>query len=209
MAPGKLVRKICGEKLFFILAYYYREYFMDTKGLIHALPIIKKDALILDVGGGDGALLNILFKQFPEVSITMIDTADEIGGGLESKYKKNIKIYPKRLLQEYNGPLPDYILIIDVIHHIPVNDREDFFKHLAIYIKKGVHVIIKDIEPGSFKAKLAFWTDYYISGDKKTAQISKMNIIDQIEIHSGKLIVEDTSVFVKDKPNFCFKIAKV
>ncbi len=204
---GKLTRKILPTKVFFFIAHYYREFFLDTQGLINSLPEFPKESTILDIGGGDGALLNKIFKRFPDIEIIMIDTASNIGSAINAKYLNRIQIYPKTSIQKFTGKSPDYIIIFDVLHHIPPQYRLSFFKSLAKFLKNGSIVIIKDAEPGGIRSKLAFLADYYISGDKTVAQISKKEIFEYFDKTNTPINISETSVFENDAPNYCIIIS--
>ena len=63
MTIGKLARKLLGNKIFSIIARYYRAIFVDLEKVCRSFPEIEDNAHILDVGGGDGELINILLSK--------------------------------------------------------------------------------------------------------------------------------------------------
>jgi hypothetical protein len=58
--------------------------------------------------------------------------------------------------------------LVDVAHHISLQIRPQFFASLAATAGRiGCRsIVIKDILPGGLRAKLAIWSDWYITGDR-------------------------------------------
>lgn len=206
ISPGKIARKIFGPKLFFIMAYHYREFFLNTKNLINCLPEIPAGSTILDIGGGDGALLNTLFDRFPDISISMVDTAEQIGQAVESQYKNKVALYPQTMIQSYAEPAHDYIFVFDVLHHVKMNERDDFLDALMSLVTSGSVLIIKDVEPKGLKAFLGWWADRYISGDPHVHQISEQSVRDYIALSKPEFVVTSLDVYKNDAPNYCLTV---
>ncbi|MCX6164084.1 MAG: class I SAM-dependent methyltransferase [Ignavibacteriae bacterium] len=208
MSIGKAIRKILGKKLFLVVGKLYKAYFFNLKHFIETFPDIKPDSVFLDIGGGEGDPINYIMKKFPETNVIMLDIADEMGGFLDKKIKEKVKIYPNTSVKKYceiNQPKPNYILIMDVLHHISKVKRKEFFDDIKSLLNGNkCQIIIKDNEPGYFKTKLGYWADVYISGDKNTSLVSKDELINLMKSEFGNVKYYETNLFEINKPNYSF-----
>ena len=208
MKIGKIARKILG-KYFYIVGRMYRSIFVDLREVSHSIsPYIPQGAMIVDVGGGDGELLNHLLSLRHDISVKMIDRSMSIGGSLKKKYLTRVELYPGISMGEFTNTVQqkfDVILISDVIHHIPNEERREFFSELRTMVgdKNEIRIIIKDIEPGYFRASLSRIADRYISGDKNVSLIGCTDISNMMsEAFGNSIAIEETNLFRLDKPNF-------
>lgn len=216
MNIGKFVRKIFG-KSFYFYGNLFRSFFVDMhKVAVSTLPFIPENAKIIDIGGGDGELLNILLSLRPDISINMIDTASNIGGAIVKKYVDKVKLFPNTSINDFakvSQSLFDVVLISDVIHHIPKMERKIFFNNLYSMVKtKGdINIIIKDIEPGSFISLMSYLADRYISGDNNVSLICCKSLKGFMKDAFGDLLsVGEVSICQVDKTNYIqvFKIRR-
>jgi hypothetical protein len=99
----------------------------------------------------------------------------------------------------------DVILISDVLHHVPVEARKEFFRELRALAggRNEMRIIIKDIEPGSLRASLSRMADRYISGDKNVTLIGRVDLSRMVSDAFGNAVeVTETNLFTIDKPNY-------
>ena len=65
-----------------------------------------------------------------------------------------------------------------------------------------LRIIVKDVEPGSWRALLGLWADRYITGDRNVSLISR-DRLERLFIEAlGPLRREDTGLFETDRPNY-------
>jgi SAM-dependent methyltransferase len=107
-----------------------------------------------DVGCGSGQFL-LLLSEFAqpsylygiEISPKLINNAQHLFSNLQgSNYffsEYDGKNFPGKL-----GEM-DTIFLIDVLHHVPKKSQEDFIKALALTMKQGAKLILKDINARS------------------------------------------------------------
>jgi hypothetical protein len=162
---------------------------------------------VLDIGGGDGQPLNYLLALRPDLVITTIDPAPVVGHWIDERFAGQVTCLPHTRLDEYlsrDGSNPDAILISDVLHHIPVSVRARFLGSVAVLLERVPHlrIIIKDVEPGYWRARLGYWSDLYITGDRQVSLISREGVARLLEDSLGPLHQEDTGLFKVDKPNY-------
>lgn len=114
---------------------------------------IQEEANIIDLGCGKGLLLNYIanFNSYTGVDLN-------INPRRSSNKIKFIKAdclaYLDNNLSKYNT-----FLVIDLIHHIPVDTQFIFLKKLISSLKSGDILIIKDINPRNFIYK--FWNSFH------------------------------------------------
>jgi 2-polyprenyl-3-methyl-5-hydroxy-6-metoxy-1,4-benzoquinol methylase len=211
MSIGKLMRKILGVKLFSIISNYYRSIFVDlgkvAQFLSNEIPV---NAHILDIGGGDGQVVNNLMAIRNDVTVTICDLSMNVGNSISKKFRSRVNLLPGTSIDQYiemNLRKPDCIIISDVLHHIPLSDRTEFFKGLKELINKAkTLLLIKEVEPGGFISRLGYLSDRYISGDKKVSLISKVEIISTCEKIFGKITATETALFIENSPNYLLSI---
>jgi 2-polyprenyl-3-methyl-5-hydroxy-6-metoxy-1,4-benzoquinol methylase len=208
MTIGKLFRKLLGPRYFKSAGKVYRSIFVDLKKVAQSFPEMKSGSHLLDIGGGDGELINYLKKLFPDIKIYMIDIANSIGISIDKKYIDEIMLLPStsinKFYENHTAEVPEinFILISDVIHHIVPKDRKQFFFDLSRLIKQETVVVFKDIEPGYFISKLSYLADKYISGDKTVELTSKNEIIKLMKENFPEIYVYETNLIQKNHPNF-------
>ena len=121
------------------------------------IPLIKKvqpGEKVGDVGCGSGQFL-LLLSEFAQPSYLFgIEISKKLirqcPGSLQEFSGQNY------LFSEYDGKnFPaalhdmDTIFLIDVLHHVPKKRHVDFIKELALTMKPGARLILKDINAGS------------------------------------------------------------
>ncbi|MGI9584982.1 MAG: methyltransferase domain-containing protein [Acidimicrobiia bacterium] len=175
MSPGSIARRVLGERLFSIVGDAYRSVFVDFDRVRRHLPDFQDGATIVDIGGGDGAFLNVLLSGRPDIAVTIVDIAPNIGGSLESEFRDQVTLVPGTSLDEYAAERtdrPDWILISDVVHHIPVGERARFLESVANFIGDAdCSIVVKEVQPSTPRARLAWFADRYVSGDQNVVFI--------------------------------------
>lgn len=98
----------------------------------------------------------------------------------------------------------DVILIADVMHHIPESARREFLDRVGVLLERfpDLRIIVKDVEPGHWRAMLGVWSDRYVTGDKHVSLISRDGVTRLFEEVLGPLRREDTDLFERDVPNY-------
>ncbi len=168
---------------------------------------MPRDAHLLDVGGGDGQPLNHLLSVRPDLTITTLDPAPVVGQWIDPRYDRQVKRLPRTSLTEFVAcahPQPDVILIADVLHHIPKAVRRKFLDSVGVLLDRvpNLRVIVKDVEPGHWRALLGLWSDRYVTGDRNVSLISRDEVTRLFEEVLGPFHREDTDLFKEDLPNY-------
>lgn len=174
---GARVRKLAG-RWEVPLCKAYRRLFVDLDVMAEAIASkVPHNAHVLDVGGGDGAMIDAVLRRRPDLRATMLDLRPAIGQFLSDQVRDRVELLPGVALTDYHGKMADVVLTSDVLHHIPVNGRQVFLNQANALVRPGGKLIIKDVEPGSPRAWLGWMADRYISGDKDVSLISSSDLI--------------------------------
>jgi hypothetical protein len=208
MALGSAIRTVLGPRKARRAGQLYRAIFVDLAKVGAALAsAIPCDAHLLDVGGGDGQPLNHLLALRPDLMITTLDPAPVVGQWIERRFDGRVKRLPCTSLADYvsrNLADPDAILIADVMHHIPQTARLAFLASVKVLLERvlTLRIIVKDVEPGHWRASLGLWSDRYVTGDRNVSLVSIDSMKHLFEEALGPLRREDTNLFKTDSPNY-------
>ena len=208
MALGPTVRRLLGPRLAYVASRHYRSIFVDLSALADAIsPWMPPNARLLDVGGGDGEALNHLLDRRPDIQVTTLDTTQVVGQYIATHFEAQVIRLPETRLEDYlqrDLPAPNVVLLSDVMHHVPPAERPTLIHCLATLLDRtpNLKIIIKDIEPGSWRASLARWTDYYITGDKGVTPIARNELVALILQHLGRMRWEESDMYTLDNPNY-------
>jgi 2-polyprenyl-3-methyl-5-hydroxy-6-metoxy-1,4-benzoquinol methylase len=205
VSPGQLVRRVLGPRLFKPLGRLYRSVFVDLDAVSASFPALPPNARVLEVGGGDGQMLSALLARFPDARATMIDVSAQLGGALEPAVRARVEVLPSTSMRKYaelGRPAPDLISVCDVVHHVPPALREEFFGDLARLLGPHTSLVIKDIRPGSPRARLSYLADRYISGDQQVSLIGEDALEALVKRSLPRLRPTRTSLIDRDGPNY-------
>lgn len=209
---GKLVRGVVGPRLFPALGTFYRSLFMDVDFVVESfVACLPAKGRVLDVGAGDGYLLNHLLRARPDLQATLLDTRDAIGAALEPAQKARVRLLPATDLAAYNrgDEVPDVLLVCDVLHHIPPDQRKDFFAEMKRLAARAgrLRVLMKEFEPRGVRGKLGLWSDLYISGDRGVRLLRRDELRGLIASTFGDVEIHELPLFAEDPPNYAFQFS--
>lgn len=208
MPVGPAIRRLVGPRQARRLARCYRAMFVDLAKEAAALAsVIPPDSHVLDIGGGDGEPLNHLLAVRADLRVTTLDPGPVVGQWIERRFERRVTRLPGMTLADYvaaGRPDPDTILIADVMHHIPESVRPAFLQSLRVLLERvpQLRIIVKDVEPGSWRAWLGYWSDRYVTGDRHVSPISRGSLMRLLHEALGPLRHEHTNLFEVDRPNY-------
>lgn len=202
MSLGQFARRLLGDG-FQPFGEAYRRCFVDMPRVAGWMaPHLPRNARVLDIGGGDGYVVGLLLDLRPDISVTMTDLAPLIGGFLTQAQLARVTLCPETPVSAINGAF-DTITITDVIHHVRPAERRRFLAEVGEAAKRVgcSRVMVKDVEPGGFRAKLAELGDRYITGDRHVRFLSYR----AVSIPGYR---KQEAVF-PDYPNYCLRFEPV
>lgn len=180
MALGALIRKLAGpfERP---LCDAYRSFFLNVGRCAQQLQTaIPAGCHLIDVGGGDGAVLNAILRVRPDVTATMLDLKDEVGKFLDPDNTPRVNICAGTSIQDYlgqGGAPAACILASDVVHHVPSEARMAFLRDCVRLLQPGGTLIIKDVAPGHLVSVASVYADRYITGDRHVQLIAPVDLV--------------------------------
>jgi len=134
------------------------------RSLSHLSPVRR----VLEVGCGDGYVVEQLVAQFPQADIVGIDIADTPGRMYRGdRSRVRFEQISTGALLESGGAAFDLVVLSDVLHHVPVDQRQALLADVRALTVPGGHVAIKDWLAGRNPASMAAYvSDRWISGDR-------------------------------------------
>lgn len=209
MAIGPTIRKMVGPRMERVLSTLYRRVFVDLDAVARALsPHLPQGARILDIGGGDGELINKLFAARPDLTVDLVDIAPIVGRFVEPSISDRVRLFPNTPVESLpmSAPRYDAALVSDVMHHLPAGYRRDFLAAVHAQLAPTAVMFIKDIEPGHPIAWLSLFCDKHVSGDKGVSLVA----LDELEALASHLPARsrgEIGLIGVDPPNYLYKLA--
>lgn len=202
------MRILLGDRAFRAVGRAYRAVFVDLNREIATIAAeIPPHAHVLDVGGGDGEPLDRLLALRPDIRVTTIDVSPSVGAWISEAHASRVVRIPSTTLERYltsGAPIPDVLLACDVVHHIPRAVRAAFFAAVAVVFERngGLRFIVKDVEPGHWRATLGYFSDRYVTGDRTVSPVSRADLVVAITGSRPGLHWRETGLFNADPPNY-------
>lgn len=206
MRIGPLIRSLLPGWVERTASRAYRRVFVNLDKVARVLgENLPPHACVLDVGGGDGDLLNRLLLLRPDLRIDMVDIAPRVGGHLHANHRDRVRFFPGRRLESHahpDGGTYDAIMIADVMHHIPATERADFLASLRNGLGRRAVILIKDVEPGHPIAWLGLYCDRYLSGDRDTQLIASRHLQSMMQAVWPDHLVREQGLLGLNRPNY-------
>lgn len=203
--PGHLLRKLLGPRYFTPLGRAWRAFFVSLPAVVDSVPALAANARVLEVGGGDGLLMNTLCTRFPELKATIIDIQPEVGSALGAAIRPRVELLGGTSLRAYAAlgrATPELVVLCDVLHHVPPAQRPTFFADLARVVGPSTLLFVKDVRPGSPRALLGYLADRFITGDRDVAPLDEAEVERLAQRHFPWLTPRRTALFARDAPNY-------
>jgi hypothetical protein len=207
LPPGALVRRLLGDRLFSHVVERYRSVFVNLDEVAACIPTLPAGAEILDVGGGDGALLDRLLRIQPHVRATLVDQSPRVGLSLDERHRERVRLLASRAVSECAAvgvPPPQAIVISDVLHHVPPGQRLGFLREVAEFGQASARfVAIKEVAPEGWRARLGLLSDWYVTGDRHVELIAPEELVPLVLEAFPGFVARPTRLLERDAPNYC------
>lgn len=181
MSIGSTVRRLLGPYEQAVCS-AYRSIFVNVPRCVeqmqHAIP---RNSYVIDVGGGDGEIINKLLQIREDIRVVMIDLRQNIGAFIETNVLDRVERHPGTSLHEYRisgSTVGDVLLVSDVLHHVPTQERRAFLADCVSLTRPGGTLIFKDVARGRLTSFASVFADRYITGDKHVSLVDPEELID-------------------------------
>jgi hypothetical protein len=204
--PGRFARRLLGDRVFARVVTRYRAIFVDLDAVADCVPVLPGDRELLDLGGGDGALLDRLLARHGRLHATLVDRSDKVGLLLRAEHRARVRLLPSSSLSACDGlPRPDIVVVADVLHHVPPGERRSFLRQLHAFCgERPPRLVLKDVAPKGWRAVLGLLSDRYVTGDRHVALLEP----EELRLLVGEVFrgwtVRETPLGARDAPNYCF-----
>ncbi len=175
MPLGPVLRRALGP-LEPPVAALYRRVFIDLDAFVAQVALwAGRPGKLLELGCGEGAVVDRLANAFPAASITGIDITPRIGR--LSRAAGTRVAFRQITMRDYAAECPgaaDLLVACDVLHHVPWEMHEEILRDAGRAVRAGGFIVIKDWQRQSTPIHLlCYMADRYITGDRvryKTGQ---------------------------------------
>lgn len=145
----------------------YRGIFIDLDAFVTQIRCWAPASNILEVGCGEGAVIERLANAYPNADITGIDITPRVGRLFQGD-KRRVK-FQHKTIQEFapsNLASFDLIIMCDILHHIPWQFHQEILREAGKVLKPDGYLVLKDWER-SFSAfhLLCHFSDRFLTGD--------------------------------------------
>jgi 2-polyprenyl-3-methyl-5-hydroxy-6-metoxy-1,4-benzoquinol methylase len=168
MKLGPLVRRMFGpyERR---ISEAYRAIYIDIDAQVQQFRQWQPEAKnILEVGCGEGSVTQRLRAAYPDSHITAIDITSRLGR-LYRGPQENVR-FVRCSVQEIAAAHPaafDFVVLCDVLHHVPVQMRQDLLDAIRMTIAPGGAFIFKDWQINRAPIHwLCYASDRWLTGDR-------------------------------------------
>lgn len=166
MPIGPLFRRMLGP-LERPVSELYRSIFVDITAFVGQIQQWVSPFNILELGCGEGAVIERLAKTFPKANLTGIDISPKVGRMFQGDSSRvifkqqNIKNFASENLASF-----DFLVISDVMHHIPWEHHKEILMDARKALKPGGYLVLKDWERNTTVIHLlCYLSERYITGD--------------------------------------------
>lgn len=170
MDIGPYIRKIFGPFERYVTDLYRAVYFDLTSFVSyikHSVPV-SDNSHILEVGCGEGGVISLLVRSYPNAYITGIDITPRVGRlfcGDRSRV-----VFVQQSTKDFiieNRSAFDSLIISDVMHHIPPKVHREFLFNIRKAVKSKGFIILKEWERRMTPIHLlSYFSDRCITGDR-------------------------------------------
>lgn len=147
----------------------YRSIYIDLgdleRVLVRQVPHARR---ILEVGGGEGAVTELLARTYTNAQILSVDITPRIGRLYAGP--RDMVEFRQASVDEVADEQPaafDLVILSDVLHHVPQDLREGFVGDMARCLAPGGQLVIKEWARNTTPIHwLCYASDRWLTGDR-------------------------------------------
>lgn len=168
MGVGRFVRRAFGryERR---VSEIYRSMFVQLDDFVRSVRAqIPAPAEILEIGCGDGLVTERLALAFPGATVTGIDICAQPGRLCRGDPGRvRFLRTSAEALSAAESARFQLVIIADVLHHVPCENRADFLCSVAPLMAEGARLVLKEwVREWTPAYALGYCSDRFITGDR-------------------------------------------
>lgn len=168
MPIGPVVRRLFGPYERHV-SEAYRRIYLDVDAFVAGLRAWVPDAVnILEVGCGEGAVTERLVAAYPQATITGIDITPRVGRLYQGPADRArfVQCTVQELAVTEAGTY-DFIVLADVLHHVPEEYRQDLLDAVRRLMAPGARFVFKEwVRNRTPIYWIGYLSDRWITGDR-------------------------------------------
>lgn len=176
-------------------------WYNDKKIIDRIMPLVKNEGVVFDIGAGTGSASIYISEMFDCKRIYAIEKSPEMRIALMSKLqsviekKNNVTVLNKSVFDIEFTEDTSAVLLLGVVGHLDVSEREFLWKSLSKKIDKNAPILISNLNRNFFNIKNGTILDRVRVGDseyelvineKKYLQENRIQWEFQINFYQGK-----------------------
>ncbi len=186
----------------------YRGIFINLEDLAARIRGWTKPRRILEIGCGEGALAELLTRDFPEAEYLGIDIIAHLGrmyaGRTENVSFRQVEA--QVLAEETPGEF-DLIVLNDVLHHVPDSEREAVLDAARRLLAPEGILVFKDwVRRATPIHALCYVADVYIGGDRSVRYMDHAEQVGLLTQVFGPNSIQDTASIRPWTQNLAFVV---
>lgn len=146
----------------------YRSLFINLEDAATLVSSVCPAERILEIGCGDGSFAQRVLDRYPTARYVGIDVAPEPGRLFRGDASRASfrSVGSAEFRSESPEPF-DLVLLVDVLHHVPTELRDDLLRDVQRLTRPGGHYVVKEWEPTRTLGHWTAWAaDRFITGDR-------------------------------------------
>lgn len=146
----------------------YRRAFIDLDALVAWIRAqIPTPAKFLEIGCGEGALVERLARAYPYANVTAIDIGSQPGRLCTVKEPRiRFSQMTAAALRVEEAGAYSLVILCDVLHHVPRQEREKLLSDAAALVAPGGSLVCKEwVRQNTLAYLMGYLADRFITGD--------------------------------------------
>jgi len=146
----------------------YRSLFINLDDCAALISSLWPARRILEIGCGDGSFGERILSRYPGAEYVGIDVSPEPGRLFRGdRSRAEFRSVSSRDFRNGQTDPFDLVVVVDVLHHVPRDERRALLIDVRELTRPGGHYAVKEWEPTRTPGHLAAWAaDRFITGDR-------------------------------------------